>query len=235
MRKNVEKEFFIKFKSMGPNIVHIIMANKEDLAKAMIRFQEFYESPFPEIKGKIFTLGQIKSLGSRDNRGINTYCGSGLVPADWSGYNFPGSVLDPFIKGLFDPLTPEEAAIVEALRFRTDKFYVIATYGMEDPGDTLEHEIRHAMFGISDAYKKAVLKEIGKYKKELKPVREALASWGYAEEVLDDECHAYMSCDHDYFFENFTEVVNKYKIKPMPKLRDALNKLAKKHKKILGL
>ena len=234
MKKSVEEKP-IKFSLIGSNIVHIIMPDRNSLAAAVIRFQEFYESPFPEIKGQIFTLGYIKSLGSRSNRGINTYCGNDMVESDWSGYNFPGKVLDPFIKGLFDPLTMEEATIVDTLRYRTDEFYVIATYGDTDPGDTLEHEIRHAMFGVSEPYRKAVLKELGNYKKELVSLRKCLASWGYADDVLDDECHAYMSCDHDYFFENFTDDIKKYGLKPIPKLRNALNRLAKKHKPIIGI
>ena len=160
MRKNIENNEPFTIKTIGTNIVHIIMSDKNELASAMIRFQEYYESPFPEIKGQIFTLGYIKSLGSRANKGVNSYCGGKLLSADWDGYNFPSSVLDPFIKGLFDPLTDYEHTIVEALRYRTDKFYVIATYGDTDPADTLEHELRHAMFGISDEYKKEVMKII---------------------------------------------------------------------------
>ncbi len=235
MRKVIESDFNIKFKTIGDHIVHIIMSDKNRLASAMIRFQEYYESPFPEIKGQIFTLGYIKSLGSRDSRGINSYCGNELVSSDWSGYNFPGSALDPFIKGLFNPLTVEESVIVDTLRYRTDNFYVIATYGDNDPADALEHEIRHAMFGISEKYRNSVLKQLEKYQKELIPLRKCLSSWGYADDVLNDECHAYMSCDHDYFFENFTEDIEKYNLKPIPKLRNALNKLAVKYKKELKI
>lgn len=234
MKKSTEEKP-IKFKMIGANIVHMIMPDRNQLASAVIRFQEYYESPFPEIKGQIFTLGYIKSLGSRSNRGINTYCGNELIESDWSGYNFPGSVLDPFIKGLFDPLTPEEAVIVDTLRYRTDNFYVIATYGDTDPGDTLEHEIRHAMFGVSNGYKREVQKELIKYKKELINLKRCLSSWGYADEVLDDECHAYMSADHDYFFENFTDDVKSFNLKPIPKLRNSLNRIAKKYKLKLGI
>lgn len=235
MRKVTDSDFNIKFKKIGDHIVHIVMPDRNSLASAMIRFQEYYESPFPEIKGKVFTLGYIKSLGSRDNRGINSYCGNELVNSDWSGYNFPGVVLDPFIKGLFDPLTVEESVIVDTLRYRTDNFYIIATYGDNDPADALEHEIRHAMFGTSVKYRKEVLKQLEKFKKELIPLRKCLTSWGYDEGVLDDECHAYMSCDHDYFFENFTNDVKKFKLKPIPKLRNILNKLANKYKKQLKI
>jgi len=235
MRKNLESKGILKISNIGSSIVHIVMSDKNTLAEAMMRFQEYYESPFPEIKGQIFTVGYLKSLGSRSNRGINLYCGGKTLSADWDGYNFPDVVLEPFVKGLFDPLTDFEQDIVEALKYRTDSFYVIATYGENDPEDTLEHEIRHAMFGISDAYRKEVLKAVNDYKKELKSVRSCLSSWGYADDVLDDECHAYMGADHDYFFETFTDDIKTFKLKKIPKLRNRLNKLAKKYKLILGL
>ena len=225
----------MKLSSIGDNIVHIVMEDKNSLAKAMARFQEYYESPFEDIRGQIFTLGYLKYKGSRENPGINTYCGNNLIEADWSGYNFPSSVLLPFVQGLFDPLTPEEEAIVEMLRYRTDDFYIIGTYGDEDPADTMEHEIRHAMYGISNEYKKEVDKLLDAYRAELDPLRKCLASWGYHKDVIDDECHAYMGADHDYFFENFTDDVDKYSIPEVPKLRDKLNKVAEKYKDNLGI
>jgi hypothetical protein len=225
----------MKIRQIGSSIVHIVMPDRNSLAKAMYRLQEYYESPFPEIRGQIFTLGFIKSLGSRSYRGVNTYCGGENYKSDWSGYNFPSYVLDPFIKGLFDPLTSEEKDIVETLRYRQDKFYVIGTYGDDDPGDTLEHEIRHALYYISDAYKKEVDKALGGYTKQLVNLKKCLLDWGYCKEVLDDECHAYMGPDYEYFFTERKADADKYKVVVDKKLSNKLNAIAKKHKKKIGL
>lgn len=231
----LRNESAIEVESIGDRIVHITMDDKNALARAMMRFQEYYESPFEDIRGKVFTLGYLKAKGARSKPGVNIYCGNGLIEAEWDGYNFPGRILNPFIRGLFDPLTIEEAAIVEMLKYRTDDFYVIATYGDQGVIDTLEHEIRHAMYGISPAYKKEVDKVVDAFRSKLGPIRECLTEWGYHEDVLDDECHAYMGTDHDYFFANFTEDVAKYSIKKLPVMRDRLNKLAVRYKKKLGI
>jgi len=225
----------IKISNIGTNIVHIIMDDKKSLARAMCRFQEFYESPFEDIKGCIFTLGYLKSKGSRANPRLNTYCGNELVDAEWAGYNFPSIALEPFVKGLFDPLTTEESSIVEMLRYRTDNFYIIATYGDNDDADALEHEIRHGMYGTCVEYKKEVDNALLKYEKDLVNLKKCLSSWGYIDEVMNDECHAYMGADHDYFFENFKEDVEKYNIIKLPKLKQSLNRIANKYKIKLGI
>lgn len=225
----------IDIECLGEHIIHISMDDKNELAETMMRFQEYYESPFEDIRGKIFTLGYLKSKGSRSKPRVNAYCGNSLLEAEWDGYNFPSSVLDPFIKGLFDPLTKNEQALVEMFRYRTDEFYVIATYGDQEAVNTLEHEIRHAMYGLSEGYRNEVNKALNEFRVQLEPLKKCLSHWGYHTDVLDDECHAYMGADHDYFFRNFTDDVSEFKIVEVPKLRDKLNRIAKKYKPKLGI
>ena len=225
----------IEVDQIGDHIVHISMDDKNELASTVMRFQEYYESPFDDIRGQIFTLGFLKSKGSRSNPKLNTYGGNSLLEADWDGYNFPGSVLEPFIKGLFDPLTPSESALVEMLRYRTDEFYVIATYGDQAELNTLEHEIRHAMYGISKEYRDEVDNAMAPFFDQLEPLSRCLTDWGYHSDVLEDEFHAYMGSDHDYFFKTFTDDVSKYEIPQVPELRDKLNRIAKKYKPKLGI
>lgn len=223
----------MKFNSISPQIIHMTMEYRDDLAGAMIRFQEYYESPFPDIKGKIFTLGQIKAKGSRNNPGVNTYCGGVTFGADWSGYNVPDYAFDPFIKGLFDPLTDAEKDIVEVVRYRTDKFYFIATYGDDDPGESLEHEIRHAMYYIDAGYRAEVISTLNEF--NLVALKLCLKSWGYAEEVLNDECHAYMGSDYHWFFGNKDEDVKKFGIKVDSSISDRLNDIADRYKEKLKI
>lgn len=226
-------KFQFKFKSIGDKIIHLQAQDAAQLAQAMIRIQEHYESPFDDIRGKIFTLGQIKAKGSRSAPGVNTYGGGIHFDCDWSGYNVPSYVFEPFIKGLFDPLTEYEKDIVEVVRYRGDKFYFIATFGDDDPKETLEHEIRHAMYYISPEYKKAVDFILKDYK--LAPLKACLSQWGYADEVLDDECHAYMGPDYDWFYAKKKEDILKYEIPKYPGLSERLNGAAEKFKKELGL
>ena len=235
IKKTHVTEIHMDLNSIGDRIVHIHMEDKKSLARAMCRFQEYYESPFDDIRGKVFTLGQLKSKGSRANPRINTYCGNNIVDADWDGYNFPDKAIQPFVQGLFDPLTAEEAAIVEMLRYRDDRFYIIGTYGDDAVVDTMDHEVRHAMYGTCPEYKKEVDKELDKFEFALMPLKDCLKAWGYHESVIQDECHAYMGADHDYFFDHFSEYVEEYGIVEVPKLRDALNRIGDKYKKKLGI
>ncbi len=210
MSKSRQTEDRLKFRSITPEIVHITLPTRNELAQTLIRFQEHYESPFPDIRGKIFTLGMVRAKGGRKKPGVASYEGGKHYTAEWSGYNFPGSTLDPFIKGLFDPLTSIEQDIVEALRYRQDRFYVIGTYGDDDPGDTLNHEIAHALYYVNADYKAAVDSVLAPM--DLAGIKQMLRDWGYCEEVLDDEVQAYIGPDYAWFKENKTDDITKYKI-----------------------
>jgi len=143
--------------------------------------------------------------------------------------------LKPFIKGLFEPLTSYEADMVEALRYRTDKFYVIGTYGDDDPGDALEHEIRHAMYYISQGYQEEVDLLLGEYSECLENFKHYLIHLGYAEAVLWDECQAYVGPDYDWIFKDKKDMVKKFKIKIPRELSKRLNVIADKYKPKLGI
>lgn len=193
----------------------------------MIRFQEYYESPFEDIKGQIFTLGYLRAKGGRSKPGVATYEGGHHFDSEWSGYNFPGYALDPFIKGLFDPLTTYEQDIVNALKYRQDKFYVIGTYGDKDPGGALDHEICHALYYVNDKYKKEVDAVLEQY--NLKNLKKMLLEWGYCKEVLDDECHAYLSADYDWLFSENKADIKRLKISIDKSVHVKLRKIKKKH------
>ncbi len=198
----------LHFKKLSDKIVHITLPNYELLAEALMRFQEYYESPYEEIKGKIFTLGYLKSKGNRKT-GLNTYAGGNHFSSDWAGYNFPSSTLEPFIRGLFDPLTSYEQDIIEVLRYRTDKFYVIGTIEKTDARNALAHEISHALYYTEPNYKKSVDQVLSKY--DLKGLFNWLRDDGYCEEVLLDECQAYLGPDYEWLMAD-QEKVKKYKV-----------------------
>lgn len=178
-----------------PNIYHIKILDRKERASAMIRFQEHYESPYPDIRGQIFTLGQVLSKGSRSAKGANTYCGGNILDSDWSGYNWPSYILDPFVRGLFDPLTPHEQDIVNTFKRNTSRFYVICTDGEA----ALEHEIMHGLFYTQLDYKRKVSKILSKVK--LDPLKKYLKSIGYDDSVMLDECQAYLGADFEWICE----------------------------------
>lgn len=150
------------------------------MMKALLRFQEHYESP--HFQGKVFTWGQYQDWYAQ-KFGAFTYF------QDWSGFNFPGETLKLFIQGLFDPLLKEEQEILDLFRYRTDKFYIIGTLIGEET--TRLHEICHGLYYCSPEYVNEVQEILIKYKDEVQSFKKSLINRGYAENVLDDECNAY--------------------------------------------
>lgn len=179
----------LKTKKITNTIVLVQAESQEQLNKTFLRFQEHYESP--EWRGRVFTEGQFRSWYS------NTY-GANTYEKDWSGFNFSSNVFDPFIKGLFGPLSAQEQEMLSLFRYRTGPFYVI---GAQDEDSTLDHEICHGLYYTVPNYKKEVDKVLAKYHNELKVVYNWVSLKMYHPSVFADEVHAYVSANDDYLTE----------------------------------
>jgi hypothetical protein len=154
-----------------------------DLASTCLRFQEHYESP--HFRRRVFTLEQFMDW-SAGQRGDFTYY------RDWSGFNFPSWVLEPFRAGEFDPLLDKERGLLDLFDGETDPFYVIGVVGdgVHVNRATLEHELAHALYTICDAYRRdvrACLRGL-----DTSALERDLVSLGYCRQVLQDEVHAYV-------------------------------------------
>lgn len=141
-------------------------------------------------KGKVFTLGQYRKWYSEHGE-----VAAWTYAEDWNGHNIPSKSLEAFFNGDFDPLTSEEQAIIEAVRYKERPFYIIAVAD-NSRAAALDHEIAHAIYGTDIRYQEKVNYQISKYSKTLKPLRDLLASYGYHSDVFVDECHAYAGIDH---------------------------------------
>lgn len=173
---------------ISKQIIHFEYELQETLSSTFMRFQEYYESP--KFKGEIFTIGEFKSWYAQEY-GCNTYT------RDWAGFNFPDYVLKPFFQGLFDPLTDSEQQVVEFLRYRTDKFYVIgSSIKSNDPDDVVKHETYHALYYIDDEYREKVNFILKEY--DLSPLERHLFEMGYHKDVFLDELNAYIGASLEY-------------------------------------
>lgn len=199
----------MNIKKITNNIILIDFKTQKDLTQTFLRFQEYYESP--KFKNKIFTIGQFKNWYAQEY-GAFTY------DSDWAGMNIPSYVLEPFYKGLFDPLTKKEKKFLNLFKERTDNFYIIGTYNKGK--DTLDHEVCHGLFYTIPKYKNEVLKELKKY--NLNDLKKWLLKIGYCKEVIDDECHAYISSDWKWLKKNNN-------IKISEELHKKLRKIKKKY------
>lgn len=183
----------LKISKTPHNSVWISADSQAELGCTFMRFQEHYESPNPDFKGKIFTVGQLKEWYSV-TYGADTY------HHDWSGFNFPSKVLVPFKQGLFDPLTEEEKSLLEFFRYRNDDFYII---GAQDRL-VLRHELSHALYSDNIKYSSSVDKLCTKYSKALLKSRNYIKNKGYHDDVLNDELQAYITDNDDDFIKNNT-------------------------------
>ena len=147
-----------------------------------MRFQEYYESPNPNFRGKTFTRGEYLSWYSKE-RGYNSYS------SDWSGYNFPSYVLTPFKCGQFDPLTDKELEFLNFFKYRHDNFYII---GANDDS-VIRHELSHALYYTNSNYYREINAILDSYHEELDNLNDHLITMGYCVEVLYDEIQAYIT------------------------------------------
>lgn len=235
VRSRAEKDFPLEFKayrhthdSEETGIVHIVGESYATIAQALIRFQEHYESPHDHIRGQVFTLGQVRAAGRRTETTVNTYEGGENYDTDWSGYNFPGYVLKPFVQGLFDPLTDLEDDIVEAVKYNDlDNIYVIGTAGEDTTLSALDHEVCHALYYLNKKYQRDVNKALETV--DLKNLKKMLVQWGYNKDQLLDECHAYLSADYDWLITKHADDMVKYDIDIDKKVHEKLRKVKKKY------
>ena len=180
----------MKIRKITNHIVEVNFPTQRLLTETFLRFQESYESPNPKFRNSVFTLGQFIDWYSQENGGFTYY-------TDWEGMNIPSYVLTPFIKGLFDPLSPLEEQFVNLFKSRTDKFYVIGTFG--ENHESLDHEWAHALYYTDVDYRGKVNQILKDY--NLSDLKAWLIKRGYCNEVLDDECHAYIIADGDWLEE----------------------------------
>ena len=191
------------------NSVWVKAVSQKELGETFIRFQEYYESNNPNFKNKIFTLGQVKQWYSEKD-GFDSYSDY------WIGFNCPSVALEPFWYGLFDPLTPQEKELLDALRYRQDSFYII---GAQEQS-VLRHELSHALYGYSEKYRNEINSYIKKNAKRFSKIQKYILDHGYCKHVLNDEIQAYVTDNDDRFILNNLD----------PDLISGINKIYQRYK-----
>lgn len=171
------------------NIYCVVSRNTTELSKIFVRLQEFYESPFKEIRGKYFTLKEFKTIYSKNKGGVFTYY------VDWDGFNVPGHIVLEFFK-IFTDLSPRERLLKKLLNKALTAnipFYLIGIPKRLNKR-ILNHEIAHAFFYLSAKYKKSMLAAGRNLNKSIKKeVFKTLRKMGYSGIVKLDELQAYMA------------------------------------------
>jgi len=211
-----------KLKEIYKGIFLVTIQDEYDLAMTFCRLQEFYESPFKQIRGKTFSMDEFQRLYAKKfGNGIFTY------PADWAGFNVPGDVLNKLISTTFTDWGTEYDFIIEdihseILQKNQDRYYLIGA-GPKDK-DTINHEICHALYYLDKDYKFRVDYVVSELNiKLLNYFKSDLLDKGYSKGVLTDEINAYMCFDSDYLLTS--KKLNKHEKKNFDQVQTKLKAL----------
>lgn len=188
-------------------VFHFEADTQYEIASTFIRIQEFFESPYPEIKGKLFTLDEYMDIYAKQNP-----CGNEnefTYFTDWSGFNIPGHVAIEFFEKFRYDLRGKEMFlldnIISQLTHMDKKFYIIGTYDKED----LRHEQAHALFYLNDEYRSIVIEYLYSLPDDIyNDWVDEILNMGYDNHVVDDEIHAYMIDEKN---KTLNELFDKYK------------------------
>ena len=181
-------------RELAKNVFLVRLRTKRELAYTFVRFQEHYESP--RFRGKVFSMKEYMDWYVRESpKGKKT--GKFTYNLDWSGFNIPSYILEPFYKGRFNPLSSRERALLKLFKDRRKKrFYVIGIF-KRGKLSILKHEIAHGLFYTNKEYRKEVLRALRSVKKRhLRELEKYLMSFqAYHRDTWMDETHAYLLAD----------------------------------------
>jgi hypothetical protein len=181
-----------KINEIYDNIYHCIIDDRYDLAMTFCRIQEFYESSFSEIRGKVFSMIEFQRMYSKKyGEGAFTYTN------DWAGFNVPSTVIWNLYYGSkikdFNEYDLVFQKIIDEISFKnTEKYYLIGT--MSEDTETINHEVAHAFYCLNPKYRSKSNKILSKLDKgTYQQLEKVLVSIGYTKKVIKDEINAYLS------------------------------------------
>lgn len=186
-------------REIKPHIFGVSIKDNYQRTMLFCRYQEFYESPYKEIRNKFFTWEKFMMVyKDKWKKKLFTY------PEDWSGFNIPSNIIEKALnvfngdKGPYDEIMNNIWDHCESypLRFQQPKsnWYLIGADGFKSK--TMDHEIAHGLYYTNNNYKKYCDYLISEIKpKHYEKLRKKLVKMGYVNEkkIIDDEIQAFMS------------------------------------------
>jgi len=201
-------------KEIIPRVYCAAIDDDYDRAMLFCRYQEFYESPYKNIRNKYFTLEEFMRTYTKE-RGATTF----TYPYDWSGYNIPSNILEKANNKFYKET--EYDKVMNGIYFHCSidsqnknggercRWYLIGA-GNDDI-QTMHHEIAHGLYFTNKEYKKecnSLLDSMNK--KDYNFLKKSLIKFGYADDnkIISDEIQAFLSTGIHKSFD--TKDVRKY-------------------------
>lgn len=221
-----------ELKNIIPGIYAVKIKDPYQRAMLFLRSQEFYESQFPEIKGKHFDFFEYMNLYRKwRKKGYFSY------PNEWVGFNVPGHIVETCTEHVLDASnglfpTPYDFIMNEIIKSvrkeigKKKKYYLIGVNRYKSR--LMDHEIAHGLYYVDADYKQSCLDLMKENltDKNYKALKKVIVKMGYSEDVVDDEIQAYLSTGIYPDME---------KIKGIKEISKIFKKNFKKFKKINGL
>jgi hypothetical protein len=182
-----------------PNVYAVVIKDNYDRGMLFCRYQEFYESPYTEIRGRYFTLEFFMWLyRKKTKKRFFTYFD------DFAGYNIPSDKFEEaytvfykcdddynqVMRAVFD-VCLQDAGL-------SPSFYVMGVDNIK--GKLFEHEFAHALYYINNEYRKRMNDAIDSIDKVMfNKIKKILINLGYSrkKEIIYDEIQAYLSTGID--------------------------------------
>jgi len=196
----IKNEYVVgEVKQIRPQIFAASIKDNYQRTMLFCRYQEFYESPYKEIRNKFFTWEKYMVVyKNRWKKKLFTY------PEDWSGFNIPSNIVEKGMnffnkdKGPYDEIMSDIWFHCENYPLRFDKprtkWYLIGADSFKS--STMNHEIAHGLYYTSKEYKKNCIDLISDIKpKHYNKLKNRIVKMGYTEDkkIIDDEIQAFMS------------------------------------------
>lgn len=209
MKNKLHKPFKYNLHKIADKLYCVEMPCSYDLAMLFVRYQEYYESPNPNVKDSSFDLEAYMRWYATTNirRFHRDAHKSFSYPIDFCGFNIPSYVIynilinqdytgnlniyDDLMLNIYNSIA-EDMGITEYSDPKF-KFYLIGTPKMKS--STLKHEIAHGLFYLNDEYRDRCLSLIKKHlsKDQVKAFKKVLKEYHYSSDVMLDEIQAYTS------------------------------------------
>lgn len=196
----IKNEYVVgEIKQIRPQIFAASIKDNYQRTMLFCRYQEFYESPYQEIRGKFFTWEKYMMI-YRNNwkKSLFTYS------EDWTGFNIPSNIVEKAMsvfskdKGPYDEIMSDIWFYCEnyPLRFQKPrtKWYLIGADGFKS--STMDHEIAHGLYYTNKEYKKNCENLISNIKpSHYEKLKKKIIKMGYIDDkkIIDDEIQAFMS------------------------------------------
>ena len=196
----MEKKSLVNYelKEILPQIFALKIEDGYQRAMLFLRSQEFYESAFPQIRGKHFDIFEFMEI-YKEWKLLEHFS----YPADWAGFNVPGAIIEECIGHVLDPANGMSATpydkimgdIVRDIRSKIGseaKFYLLGVDSFESR--TMDHELAHGLYHVNEEYKTRASELVSALPSKVFEGMEAhLLGMGYCQEVIPDEIQAYMA------------------------------------------